>query len=127
MINNPNPIFLKNENKTRPKLFLSFSHSTNSKKITISFKPDNLINCKNTSNFGFVVLKLIFLEGLENLKKSPTYPLPIQGCRKRGGRGGSRSENGGGGSAGAPHYYSPPQIFRPSAIPEVCMLSRRTI
>ena len=27
-----------------------------------------------------------------------------------------RSENGGG-SAGAPHYYLPPQIFRPSAIP----------
>jgi hypothetical protein len=29
-----------------------------------------------------------------------------------------RSENGGG-STGAPHYYSPPQIFRPSAIPEL--------
>ena len=40
-----------------------------------------------------------------------------------GGQGGAspppdfgRSENGGG-SAGALHYYSPPQIFRPSAIP----------
>ena len=32
-----------------------------------------------------------------------------------------RSENGGG-SAGAPHYYSPPKIFRPSAKPVLCFL-----
>ena len=44
--------------------------------------------------------------------------------RNQGGRGVhapppdfGRSENGGG-STGALHYYSPPQIFRPSAIPE---------
>ena len=43
----------------------------------------------------------------------------VEGCQKRGSRGGHKKAPPG--SGGAPHYYLPTQIFRPCAIPGVIM------